>query len=231
MHLSRTLLAVLASTAAFGSGAIAAPIGGIGVGVGAQSGAAIGAPPIGVPPVHLPPANVPPVNLPKPQANLVPSATNANAGAHGSAQSSSSVDASALHGTVTSVNGLQVAVQLSGSGSAQTFTVSPQTAARLQSYLKRTVVFRVQNGVLTLVGQGTPPLQGTVESVNGSSTQVRLANGATQTYTVTAQQAAWLRTHVGKSFAFWTNAGGTIELDQSSQAPTVSQRQTPKTSH
>lgn len=232
MHLSRTLLAVLALTVAVGSGAIAAPIGGIGVGVGAHGGAAVGVPPIGVPPVHLPPANIPPVNVPKPQASLLPAATtNANAGAHAGAQSSSIVDASALHGTVTSVNSLQVALQLNGSGSVQTFSVSPQTAARLQSYIKKTVVFRVQNGVFTLVGQGTPPLRGTVESVNGSTTQVRMVNGSTQTYTVTAQQAEWLRTHVGKSFAFWTNAGDTIELDQSSEASTVSQRPTPKSSH
>jgi hypothetical protein len=233
MRLPRTALVMLAITPVLSGSALAGPIG-VGAGIGAHGGAVVGAPPIGVPPAHVPPVTVPPVSVPKPQAPVAPARTDASSAAHVSTHSVSAKDANVLHGTITSVNGVHVAVQLSSSGSVQTYTVSPQTATQLQSYLNKhvkNVAFRVQNGVLALVGQGTPPLQGSVESVNGSTVQIKLANGTTQSYTVTAQQAAWLQAHVGKNVAFWASSNDTIELDQRSHASTMSQRRTRKTPH
>lgn len=227
MNASRTLLALLASTVALGSAAVAAPPGGIGVGVGVGShgAAGVGAPPLGVPPVHVPPVNMPPVNVPKPQGIAVPPQNaNANARAHANAQSNV-VAGGVIHGTVTSVSGTNVTIALRN-GTTQTYAVSAQTAARLQSFLNRTVAFNVRSGALSLIGQGTPPLRGTLTQVNGTTARVRLGNGTTQTYTVSAQQAAWLQAHVGKSVAFWTNANGTIELNQSSHASSGSHKHT-----
>lgn len=212
MHASRTLLAFLASSLALGSAAIAAPPLGVGVGVGSHGAAGVGAPPIGVPPAHVPPMSVPPVSVPKPQVTAAPR-VNANAGVRANAQSSV-IAGNVFHGTVTGVSGTTVTIA-SGDGTTRTYTVSAQTAARLESYLNKTIAFHVQNGGLSLIGQGTPPLRGTLTALNGTSAQVRLANGTTQTYTVTAQQAAWLHSHVGTSIAFWTNANGSVELDQS----------------
>jgi hypothetical protein len=225
MNASRILLALLAWSALLGSSALAAPPGGIGIGVGAgaHGGIGVGAPPIGVP-VHVPPANVPPVSVPKPQASALPTVgAKASGSAHASTQSSL-IAGDVLHGTVSSVSGTNVTVAQSN-GTTQTYTVSAQTAARLQSYLNKTIAFHVQSGTLALVGLGTPPLRGTVESVSGTMAQVKLANGTTQTYTVTAQQAAWLQAHAGKTVAFWTNANGTIELNQSSHGAKTAHRQ------
>lgn len=212
MHASRTLLAFLASSLALGSAAIAGPPLGVGVGVGSHGAAGVGAPPIGVPAAHVPPMNLPPVSVPKPQGTAVPR-VNVNAGVRANAQSSV-MAGNVFHGTVTGVSGTTVTIA-SSNGTTQTYTVSAQTAARLESYLNKTVAFHVQNGALLLIGQGTPPLRGTLTALNGTSAQVRLANGTTQTYAVTAQQAAWLQAHVGKSIAFWSNANGSVELDQS----------------
>ena len=220
MHASRTLLAFLASTIALGTTAVAAPPIGVGVGIGSHGAAGVGAPPIGIPPAHVPPVNVPPVSVPKPGAAVPPA--NAKTGVHANAQSSL-IAGDVVHGTVTAVSGTAVTIAFSN-GTTKTYTVSAQTAARLQSYRNKTVAFRVHNGALSLIGQGTPPLRGTLTAVNGTTAQVRLANGTTQTYTVTAQQAAWLQTHLGKSIAFWANANGNVELDQSSHAAARSQR-------
>lgn len=206
MNLSRSVLALLASLTVLGSTALAAPPAGVGVGVGAHGGIGIGAPPMRVPPVHVPPANV-------------PSAPAAKGSVHANAQSSL-VAGDVLHGTVTSVSGTNVTVALSN-GSTQTYTVSAQTAARLQSYLNKPIAFHAQNGALALIGLGTPPLRGTLEAVNGTTAQIKLPNGTMHTYTVTAQQAEWLQAHAGKSVAFWMNANGTIELNQSTH-PTKS---------
>lgn len=200
MHLSRTLLALLASTAAFGATAIAAP-------------PAIGVPPIGVPAAHVPVLNPAPINVPRPRP--APQ-INADASAHADVRSSA-IAGSVTHGTVTSVSGTAVTIALS-SGTAQTYTVSPQTAARLQSYLDKTIAFRAQNGAFSLLGEGTPPLHGTLEALAGSSAQVKLANGSMRTYTVNAQQAAWLRSRVGKPIAFWTQSNGSMEVNESSGA-------------
>jgi len=211
MHASRTLLAFLASTIALGATAIAAPPAGLGVGIGSRGAAGVGAPPIGIPPAHVPPLSVPPVSVPRPQGPAA--AANAKADVHANAQSNL-IAGDVVHGTVTAVSAAAVTIAFSN-GTTQTYTVSAQTAARLQSYLNKTVAFHVQNGALSLVGEGTPPLRGTLTAVNGTSAHVRLTNGTTQTYTVTAQQAAWLQAHVGKSIAFWANANGAVELDQS----------------
>ncbi|HKU66539.1 MAG TPA: hypothetical protein VJP85_02070 [Candidatus Baltobacteraceae bacterium] len=204
MNFSRILLAGLAWSAMLGSGALAAPPGGIsvggGVGAGAHGGIGIGAPPISVP---------------KPQIPAIPPATaKANGSAHANAHSTL-IAGDVMHGTVSSVTGTSVTVEQSN-GAMQTYTVSPQTAARLQSYLNKTIAFHAQNGALELVGLGTPPLHGTLVAVNGSTAQVKLADGKMQTYTVSSQQAAWLAAHVGKNVEFWTSANGAIELNQRS---------------
>lgn len=221
MSIHRYLIALLTSTILTTASAFAAPPPGVsvGVGAGAHGNVGIGAPPVGVPPAHVPPLTIPPVNVPKPQ-NAPP----ANANAHAAVNANASLAAaSVMHGTLTSIAGTAVTIQLSN-GATQTYTVSSQTAARLQAFLKKNIAFRVQNGTLAFVGAGTPPLHGTLTSVSGTTAQIKLPNGATQSYTVTAQQAAWLQAHVGKAVAFWTNANGTIELNQSSHRSSTAAR-------
>ncbi len=228
MKFSRSLLALLASSAIFGPAAMAAPPGGIsvGAGAGAHGGIGVGAPPIGVPPVNVPVQNPPPVSVPKPQGGAAPANVDAKSGTHANAQSSL-LAGDVMHGTVTSVSANTVTLALSN-GATQTYTVSSQTAARLQSYVNKTIAYHVHSGALALVGQGTPPLRATLVAVNGTSAQVKLANGTTQNYTITAQQAAWLQAHVGKTIAFWANTNGSIELNQRSRAAKAAHRHTGK---
>ncbi|HET9095264.1 MAG TPA: hypothetical protein VFN37_01270 [Candidatus Baltobacteraceae bacterium] len=216
---SRFTLALFAAMALSASAALAGPPGGgIGIGAGAHGGIGVGAPPLGVPPMQQPPAHVPPVGVPKPLRTSAPPAGanvngRTNAGAHG---------ALVLHGTISAVSGTSVTMKL-GSGTTQSYTVSSQTASRLQSDVGKTIAYRVENGVLTLVAAGAAPMQGTLVGITGTAAQIKLANGTTQTYTVSAQQAAWLRAHAGKHLAFWTSANGTIELNQSSHRSATSQ--------
>lgn len=219
---SRFTLALFAAMALSASAALAGPPGGgIGIGAGAHGGIGVGAPPVGVPPIQQPPAHVPPVSVPKPLGTSVPPANanvngRTNAGAHGA------LSAGVLHGTISAVSGTTVTLKLSD-GTTQNYTVSSQTASRLRSDVNKTIAYRVQNGTLTLVAAGTAPMQGTLAGITGSTAQIKLANGTTQTYTVSAQQAAWLRAHAGKHIAFWTSANGTIELNQSSHRSATSQ--------
>lgn len=62
------------------------------------------------------------------------------------------------------------------------------------------------------------PERATVTSVTGGTVAVRLQNGTTQSYSVNAKQAQFLKTHVGKSVTFWTTSNGTFELNQSSNS-------------
>jgi hypothetical protein len=204
VFLSRTVLATLASSAALGAAAIAGPIG---IGAGVHGGISVGAPVISVPAPRLP-TNVPALSGPKP-SNAVPQGTKAGV------QSSSAINASVAHGRVTSVNGTHVALQLS-TGSLQTFDVAPRTAAQMRSYVDKAVAFSMRNGVFTLIGPAKAPLHGTLEYVRGSIAAVKLPDGSTRTYAVTAADGAWLRAHAGTTFAFWTNSGGTMELDNCS---------------
>jgi hypothetical protein len=223
MTASRYLLALAASVAITSTAALAGPPGGVvpGVGGGANGGIGIGAPPIGVPPVQAPPVSVPPVSVPKPQTNAPP----VNTSAHASASANASTQATMLHGTLMSVNGTTVTLQLSN-GMTQQFTVSAQAAAHLSacSCLHKVVAVTVQKGTIISIAQGVPPLHASLVSVSGTTATFKLANGTTQTYTVTAQQAAWLRAHVGKQVAFWANSNGTIALNQSAHRSSTSQR-------
>jgi hypothetical protein len=199
MKVYRPLFALLALSVVCGSDALAAPPDSvIGVGVGVHGA-------IGIPPISVPPVNLPSVQTPKmPQA-----------GAAVNSQSSLTMG-DVQHGSVTSVNGTAVTLQLAN-GTVQTFNVAAQTAARLQGFVNKSVAFRVQNGTFVLVGFGTPPLHGTLLALNGSNAQVKMPNGAVQSFTVSAQQKTWLQAHVGKAIAFWSNANGSIELSQSRQ--------------
>lgn len=227
---SRFTLALFTAIALSATAAMAAPpVGGIGVGAGGHGGIGIGAPPVGAPPVGVPPVGVPPVHVPKPLGTAVPPANaNVNGRTHAGAQGTVAGDV--LHGTISAVSATTVTLMLSN-GTTQTYTVSPQTASRLQSDLHKTIAYSVQNGTLTLVGAGTPPLHGTLLSVTGTTAQIKLANGTTQSYTVTAQQAAWLQARAGKHVAFWTSANGTIELNQSSHRSSTSQTKRTKPIH
>ena len=228
MTSSRYLLTLLGALALSGATALAAPPAGVsvGVGAGAHGGVGVGAPPLGVPPAHVPPLTVPPVSVPKPQTNVPPANANSNATLNANTRTNASLaGGSVMHGTITAINGTSVTVQQSN-GTTQTYTVSSQTAAQLASRLNKTIAFRVKNGTLALVGVGTPPLHGTLLAVNGTTAQIKLANGTTQTYTVTSQQAAWLRAHAGKSVAFWTAANGTIELNQNTHRKQTAHRTT-----
>lgn len=212
---SRFTLALSAAIGFSATAALAAPPVGVPQ-VGAPPVAAppVAAPPAGVPPVQQPPAHVPPVSVPKPLGTSIPPA-NANVNGRTNANAQGAVTADVLHGTLSAVNAGNVTLLLSN-GTTQTYAVSAQTASRLQADLHKTIAYRVQNGTLTLVGLGTPPLHGTVVGTTGTTAQIKLANGTTQTYTVSAQQAAWLQAHAGKHIAFWTSANGSIELNQSS---------------
>lgn len=214
---SRFTLAFLAALGLTAGVALAGPLGGIGVGAGGRGSIGVGVPPLAVPPAGIPRVQPPP-HVPPANAN-VNARTNANA--------AGAVSRDVLHGTLDAVGATTATLTLSN-GSSQTYTVSPQTASRLQSDLHRTIAYRMQNGVLTSVGAGTPPLQGTLLGVNGTTAQIKLANGTTQTYMVNAQQAAWLQAHAGKHIAFWTSANGAIELNQSSHRSGTSHGRSPK---
>lgn len=224
MNLSRTLVALLASVAVSGATASAAPPADVNVGAGAHGGIGIGGPPIGVPPVQVPPmsvppVNAPPVNVPKPQTSLPPA--NANAQAHANANASIA-GANVLHGTLTKVNRTTVTIVLPN-GSSRTLMMSSRAAANVHSLLGKPVVFQVNGGTVMQIAQGTPPLHGTLVSVTGTTATVKFANGTTQTYTLTAQQAARLQARAGHPIAFWTAANGTIELDQRSHMSSAGQ--------
>jgi hypothetical protein len=172
---ARFALALLAAAALPAGVALAGPPGLAGappVGVPPVGAPPVGAPPVGVPPVQQPPAQIPPVSVPKPLATSVPPA-NANVNGRTNANAHGTVSAGVLHGTVSAVSGTAVTLNLSN-GTTQTYTVSPQTAARLKSDLNKTIAYRVQNGTLTLVAAGTPPLQGTLVSVTGTTAQIKL---------------------------------------------------------
>jgi hypothetical protein len=220
---SRYLLALLTSMSVTGTAALAAPPAGVVVGAGAHGGigVGVGAPPIGVPPLQPPPLSVPPVNVPKPQTNAPP----ANSSAHANANAGAAMRASIVHGTLMSVNGTTLTLLLPN-GMKQTLTVSAQAAAHLTtcSCLHKMVAVTLQNGTVTSIAQGIPPLHATLVSVTGSTATFKLANGTTQTYTVTAQQAAWLQAHTGKRVAFWANTDGTIVLNQSAHRSSNARR-------
>lgn len=221
MTSSRFLFALLISVAMAGATALAVPPVGV---------PHVGGPPIGVRPLPaIPPVNAPPVSVPKPQTNVPPVNVNSHASANANVNASL-MAATVMHGTLTSISGANVTVRLSN-GTTQTYSVSSQTAAQLQSFLNKNIAFRVQNGTFAFAGAGTPPLHGTLVAVTGTTAQVKLANGTTQTYNLTSQQAAWLQGHVGKSVAFWSSANGTIELNQSSHRSQTAHHTTRRHSH
>lgn len=207
---TRYLVALLAATALSGTAALAAPPAGVDAGIGAHAGAGVGAPPIGVPPVRVPPLVTPPLSVPKPQS-AVPASTNPNARLNGSA--SATVAANVMHGTLTALGATSATVRLSD-GTLQNFSVSAQTGAQLRSYVNKNIAFRVVNGMLALAGNGVAPLHGTLLALSGSVARMKLANGATQAYTVTQRQAAWLRSHLGKRVTFWSESNGSIDVDE-----------------
>lgn len=235
MTSSRTLVALLAAMALSGATALAVPPAGVNVGAGAHGGIGIGGPPVGVPPVqgppmNVPPVNAPPVNVPKPQTNAPPANANATGQAHANARASIA-GTNESHGTLIGTGRTTVTILLPD-GNSQTLTVSSRAAANLQTLMNKPVVFEVQNGTVTQIAQGTPPLHGTLVSVTGTTATVKLANGTTQTYTLTAQQAARLQVRTGHPIAFWTAANGTIELDQRSHmSSTAAQKQSSAKNH
>lgn len=209
MNLSRHAIALLGSVAMLGGTALAAPplLGGT-VNAGAAGNVGVGAPPVGVPPVNVPhPLNAPPVNVPKPN----PPQPNANVRVNANANAGAQVTT----GTLTAINGNTVTVRLRN-GSTQSYNVSAQTAADLRAMLNKPIAYRIENGLLTTADEGNGPLHGTIQAVNGGTAVLRLANGTTQSYAVTAQQAAWLKAHTGKAVVFWAGANGTLELNQRS---------------
>lgn len=234
MNLSRTLVALLSAVALSGATALAVPPAGVNVGAGAHGGIGIGGPPVGVPPVQAPPMNVPPVNappvnVPKPQTNVPPPGANANGQAHANTHASIA-RGNVLHGTLIGTGRTTVTILLPN-GNSQTLTIASQAAANLQALRNKPVVFEVQNGTVTQIAQGTPPLHGTLVSVSGTTATVKLANGTTQTYTLTAQQAARLQARTGHPIAFWTSANGSIELDQRSHMSSTAQKHSLAKSH
>jgi hypothetical protein len=215
MLLSRFTAGLILAGAMLTTAALAVPPIGIGVGAGASGNVHVGTPQIGVPSVNHPPVNAPPVNLPQARPSSLPAA-NANASAHANAKSAV-VAGLPLHGTVTAVGASTVSVKLAN-GTVQTYTVSSATAAALQSSLHKSIAFTTQNGVLTLSNRtANSPLRGTLTALSGSTATVRLVNGKTQTFTVTSDESTWLKTHVGKRIAFWTDSNGTLKLNKSRQ--------------
>lgn len=225
MVLSRFAIALLAASAALGSSALAVPPigGGVGIGVGAGASGSIrtglpsvGVPAVGAPSINHPPLGAPPVNVPQPHASSVPAA-NANASAHANANSAV-VAGLPLHGTVTALSGTTVTITFA-SGTSRTYNVSAATATALQSSLHKSIAFTAQNDVLVLSNGSitNPPLHGTLSSLNAGTAVVKLATGATRTFTVTTQEAAQLKGRVGKRIVFWTNANGSLTLDKGRQ--------------
>jgi hypothetical protein len=130
------------------------------------------------------------------------------------------------NGGLTAINGTTVTVRLSN-GKTQTYNVSSDTANELRASVGKPIAFRVQNGLLVVAGhEGNMPLQGTLTSLNGATALVRLANGAVQKYTVSAQEATQLKERVGKSIVFWTGANGSLQLDQNNHAQSRTSRKT-----
>lgn len=226
MNVSRTFVVLLSTMALSGATAFAVPPAGVNAGAGAHGGIGIGGPGIGVPPVappiNVPPVNAPPVMVPKPQTNVPPPGANANGQAHANAHASIA-GATGLHGTLIGTGRTTVTILLPN-GNSQTLTIASQAAANLQALRNKPVVFEVQNGTVTQIAQGTPPLHGMLLSVSGTTATVKLANGTTQTYTLTAQQAAQLQVRTGHPIAFWASANGTIELDQRSHMSSTGQK-------
>lgn len=227
MKLTRTAFALLGSIALAGTSALAQSVN-IGAGAQVNAGAHVGVPPVNVPPVNAPPVNAPPVNAPPvnaPPVNAPPvkvppvSMPRANTGAN--ANGSLGVNASSqsnaggiFKGTLTSITGSTVSIRASN-GTAQNYAVSASTAQDLRASVGKPIAYRLQNGTLLLAGhEGNPTLHGTLESLTGSSAIIRLPNGTTQTYAVSAQQSALLKGRVGKSIAFWSGTSGTLELNQ-----------------
>ena len=215
MVLTRFAIGLLTTSALLCSTALAVPPIGGGVGAGVGGGIHVGAPPVSVPSINHPPVNVPQVNAPQPHASAIPAAS-ANASVRANANSSVSAGLP-MHGTVTAINGSTVSVKLAN-GTVQTYTISSATAAALQSSLHKSITFTARNGVLALSNRETnPPLQGTLTSLNGTTATVKLAGGATRTFSVTSDESAWLKAHVGKHIAFWSNANGTLRIDNGAQ--------------
>ncbi len=213
MLLTRFATGVLAASVLLGSTALAVPPVGAGVGAGASGNVHVGTPSIGVPSIGRPQVNVPQTNVPQPHASPLPAA-NANAAVHANANSAV-VAGRPLHGTITAISGTTVTVKLAN-GSVQTYNVSAQTAAALQSSLHKSIAFTVQNGVLALSNREiNPPLHGTLTALSGLTATVKLANGASRTFAITSDESSWLKAHVGKRIAFWSDANGTLKLDNS----------------
>lgn len=220
MNRFRFAITLAGSAALMGSVALAGPPlgagigGGIGAGIGA--GAHAGVPGIG--PRTGVPIGVPvsvPVSRPVQPANA---SAHAQSTANVHAQSTANVHALPLRGTLLAVNGTTVTVRLS-TGTVETYAVSAATAQQLRASLEKPLAFTVQNGVLTIAGhQGYPPLHGTLTSLNGNVAAIKLADGATENYTVNSTQAAWLSSHVGKRIVFWSKNDGSIELNQHTTA-------------
>lgn len=208
-------IALLGSAALLTAPALAAPPIGIGVGAGVNAGARVGAPPVGSPHIGVPSVGVPPVAAP-PLSRPAP-APQSNVNASARADAASHLAGVPLHGTLTAISGTTVTVRLA-SGTVKTYTVSAQTAQALRAYLDKPISFTANDDTLVIAGrQGAPPMHATVSSVTGASAILKLANGATRTYTVTSAQSAWLAAHVGKRVVFWTKADGSLEFDQSSR--------------
>lgn len=212
MVLTRYAIALLGSAAILSAPALAAP--GISISAGAGAGAHVGTPPVAAPPVGVPPVGVPPVggpNVSHPPVAAPPAGVpraNTNASAHANANSAV-VAGLPLHGTLTAVNGNTATVRMTN-GATHSYKVSAQTAAALRPAIGKPLTFLARNDVLAL------PQHGTLTAVNGTSAVIKLAGGATQTFSIGADESAWLKSHVGKRIVFWTDANGSLQLDRGS---------------
>jgi len=212
MNFTRTALTLLGCMALAGTSAFAQSIN-IGAGAQVNGGAQIAAPPVNVPPVNAPPVNAPPVNAPPVNVPRTNTVTNANANVKVNASSQTDADG-VFKGTLEGVTGSAATVRMSN-GTTQNYGVSVTTAQELRSSVGKPIAYRLQDGTMILDGnEGSRPLHGTLESLTGSTANVRLPNGTTQTYSVTSQQSALLKGHVGKTIVFRTAANGTLELNQ-----------------
>lgn len=213
MLLSRYAITLLAASAALTSTGLAAPT--IGAGIGAGAGVHVGVPSVNTPNV---PSAGPAVNVPQqiqqPHTVTVPPAS-ANAQTHADARSAVQMGLP-LHATLIAMNGNTATVRFA-SGETRAYSVSAQTAGELRGLVNKPIAFRAENDVLTLANlTANQPLRGTLTSFTGTTAVVKLTNGQTRTYTVTANESAWFRTHVGKTIVFSTNSNGTIALNRGS---------------
>jgi Spy/CpxP family protein refolding chaperone len=104
------------------------------------------------------PSSGPGMTMPAPAASADPSAAPAaepSAEPSASPSHGTSLGKRALRGVLKSLKGTKAVLKLAD-GTMQTFNVTSQTASLLKSHLGKNGVFRVVDGVLTLVPSGVP---------------------------------------------------------------------------